>query len=312
MFEIVSTRANPMIDPGLHIWGCEIPVYLFLGGWVAGMMVLTGWALYQGRYAKRRCVCSALPLVGLALLSLGMLALFLDLEHKLYVLRLYVAFEPWSPMSWGAWILVLVYPVLLASALVKPPEPLAFLWPGLERLSERLTRRPERVRFIGAASMALGVALGIYTGILLSALGARPLWSSALLGPLFLFSGLSTGAAFGHLVARDRAESTALARADNAFLVVELLLVGLLLVGLTSSTRVHADAAGLLLGGPWSAVFWVGVVSFGILIPLFVQSLAVRHRIAHTPIAPVLVMLGGLALRIVIVYAGQASHWPRV
>jgi formate-dependent nitrite reductase membrane component NrfD len=311
MPEIVSTRANPMIDPALHVWGWEIPVYLFLGGWVAGMMVLTGYALFQGRYAKRSCVCSSLPLVSLVLLSLGMFALFLDLEHKLYVWRLYVAFEPRSPMSWGAWILLLVYPVLLASALVRPPEPLAFLWPGIRRLSERVTRRAHTVRGIGVASMALGVALGIYTGILLSALGARPLWSSALLGPLFLFSGLSTGAAFGHLVARDREEGTTLARADNAFLLMELLLIALILIGLTSATEAHARAADLLLGGPWSAAFWVGVVSFGILIPLFVQSLAVRHHIAHTPIAPVLVMLGGLALRIVIVYAGQASHWPR-
>ena len=43
----------------------------------------------------------------------------------------------------------------------------------------------------------------IYTGILLSSLGARPLWASGILGPLFLVSGLSTAAAFAHLVARD-------------------------------------------------------------------------------------------------------------
>ena len=32
MLEITSTRANPMIDPAMHVWGWEIPVYLFLGG----------------------------------------------------------------------------------------------------------------------------------------------------------------------------------------------------------------------------------------------------------------------------------------
>ena len=49
----------------------------------------------------------------------------------------------------------------------------------------------------------------------------------------------------------------------------------------------------------------------GIAIPLFVQSLAVSHRVAHTPVAPLLVMAGGLVLRFVIVSAGQFSHWPR-
>jgi formate-dependent nitrite reductase membrane component NrfD len=240
-----------------------------------------------------------------------MLALFLDLEHKLHVWRLYVTFELRSPMSWGSWILILVYPVLAASALVRLPEPLFDLLPGLRRLSGRLARRPERVRALGLLSMALGAALGVYTGILLSSLGARPLWSSGLLPPLFLFSGLSTGAAFGHLVARDPEESVQLARADNAFLATELALIGLLLIGLTSATEAHSRAAALLLGGPFTAVFWVGVVGLGILVPLLIQSLAVRHHIAHTPVAPVLVMLGGLLLRIVIVYAGQASRWPQ-
>jgi formate-dependent nitrite reductase membrane component NrfD len=33
------------------------------------------------------------------------------------------------------------------------------------------------------------------------------------------------------------------------------------------------------------------------------------RRIPHTLVAPALVMLGGLALRFVIVSAGQYSHW---
>jgi formate-dependent nitrite reductase membrane component NrfD len=50
--------------------------------------------------------------------------------------------------------------------------------------------------------MVLGVALGIYTGILLNTMVARPLWNSAILGPLFLVSGLSAGAAVMHIAAR--------------------------------------------------------------------------------------------------------------
>ena len=42
-----------------------------------------------------------------------MLALFLDLEFKKHVYRFYLAFLPSSPMSWGSWILILVYPAAL-------------------------------------------------------------------------------------------------------------------------------------------------------------------------------------------------------
>ncbi len=71
----------------------------------------------------------------------------------------------------------------------------------------------------------------------------------------------------------------------------------------------HGLAAGLLFGGPFTALFWVGVVGIGIVVPLFIQSLAVKHRVQHTAVAPLLVLAGGLMLRFVIVYAGQFSRW---
>jgi formate-dependent nitrite reductase membrane component NrfD len=308
MLEFLTTRHNPMVDPTLHVWGWEIPVYLFLGGWVAGSMIIGGYLARKGRQPGDGCVCHVLPWLGLALLSLGMGALFLDLEHRLYVWRMYLTLQPASPMSWGGWILVLVYPVLLLGALASIPADLLSRSPTVAGLAARL-RNPVAARRLGTVSIVAGVALGIYTGILLSSLGARPLWSSAALGPLFLVSGLSTGAAFAHLIARNADEQAALLRADNVFLMVELALIALILVGLLTASAVHANAAALLLGGPYTAVFWVFVVGLGIVLPLQLQALMVSHRIAHTAVAPLLVIGGGLALRFVIVSAGQYSQW---
>jgi formate-dependent nitrite reductase membrane component NrfD len=315
--EIVSTAHSPATDPRLHVWGWEIPVYLFLGGFTAGIMVLSGWALWRGRRNPRphptfSLASSGLFMLGLATISAGMLALFLDLAHKPYVWRLYLTMKPWSPMSWGSWILLLVYPVLAAAVLLDPPRRLVALLPPLGPLSLRLAEDARLRKTLGFVSMTTGVALGIYTGILLSALGGRPLWSSGLLGPLFLASGLSSSAAFAHWASPEPEERRQLAWLDNLFLTIELFLIGLLLIDLVSSTAAHAEAARLLLGGPYTAVFWVGVVGLGIVLPLVVQSLAVTHRVVHTPVAPILVMLGGLALRFVIVSAGQYSHWPRL
>ena len=39
MRELVLTRHNELIDPLVSVWQWQIPVYLFLGGWVAGMMM---------------------------------------------------------------------------------------------------------------------------------------------------------------------------------------------------------------------------------------------------------------------------------
>jgi formate-dependent nitrite reductase membrane component NrfD len=310
--ELTTTRSNPMVDPSLQVWGWEIPVYLFLGGLVAGMMVISGYFLFSGRWRNTRSACYVLPGLSLVLLSAGLLALFLDLEHKPFAWRLYTTFEPLSPMSWGAWILVLVYPALAANLLLRVPAPLRRRAPALGELSDRLVERPAALRWIGAINMILGGLLGVYTGVLLSALGARPLWNSALLGPLFLVSGLSAAAAFVHLIARDVAERELLAKADNGFLLAELVFLALFLIGLLTASGAHARAADLLLSGPFGALFWVGVVGLGIVVPLVVQLLAVEHRVAHTPVAPLLVIGGGLVLRFVIVQAGQVSHWLRL
>ena len=181
MFELTTTRTNPLIDPAIHVWGWEIPVYLFLGGLVAGMMIIAGYFLFSGRHRSHQSASLLYPGLSVLLLSAGMFSLFLDLAHKAHVWRLYTTFEPTSPMSWGSWILLLVYPALVANLLLRPPEFLVRRWPALGELAARHLGHVHYVKWVGAGNMILGALLGVYTGILLSSLGARPLWNSALL-----------------------------------------------------------------------------------------------------------------------------------
>jgi protein NrfD len=343
--ELTTTRHNPGIDPVLHAWGWEIPIYLFVGGLVAGLMIIAGVRLLLVKPRERQAMvcCTIGPLVGFALLGLGLLALFLDLTHKIYVWRLYLTFEIASPMSWGSWILLFVFPALLANALTHLPEAIpavAKRFPVLVTISDYILARQRLVIGIGLANMILGVSLGIYTGILISGLPARPLWNTSLLGPLFLFSGLSTAAALLHAIlvislkdeerpafadfllsslarwSQGRAPDTSIApiltRADNSFLTIELGLLMLFLIGLLTSTEVNRQAATLLLTGAYAAPFWVLVIGTGILAPLILQYLELQNRIRHTLAPAVLVLVGGLALRFILVFAGQESHWVRV
>lgn len=309
MNELYSTRNNHLIDPYVQVWGWEIPVYLFLGGLVAGMMIISGYFIFKGRYKEEQCSCNYLPIISIIALSSGMLALFLDIEYKIHVWRFYTTFQITSPMSWGSWILMIVYPALLAMMLIKTYKILVEKISFIKKVSEYFSKHPYLIKNIGIINMILGGMLGIYTGILLSSLVARPLWNSSILGMLFLVSGLSSAAAFVHMIAKDRYERELLAKADNGFLVIELFVILLFFIGLFASTQVHIDAADLLLNGSYAPVFWVFVIGLGIVIPLFIQSLAVNHKIQHTPVAPILVILGGLLLRFVIVEAGQYSTW---
>lgn len=238
-----------------------------------------------------------------------MFALFLDLEHKFYVWRLYTTFQITSAMSWGSWILVLVYPILLINAILKPPKFLEDKFPQIVNWKKYLHDRPILLKNLGIVTMFFGAGIGLYTGVLLSSLGARPLWSSSILWLLFLISGLSSAAAFVHVIAKDVFERELLAKADNAFLIIELFVIALFIIGLKTATEVQANAADLLLSGQFASSFWVFVIGIGIVIPLIIQLLAVNHKVKHTALAPLMVIIGGLILRFIIVAAGQYSHW---
>ena len=95
-YEITTTRHNPHVDPVLTVWAWEIPVYLFVGGLIAGLMIIGGVnmiRLAKGERSRDFYSVQA-PILGFLLMSVGMFALFLDLEHKLYVYRVYMAFKP--------------------------------------------------------------------------------------------------------------------------------------------------------------------------------------------------------------------------
>jgi len=311
MTEIDIARHSNQIDPVLHIWGWEIPVYLFLGGMAAGAMILS--SLLALRREERSPTARWLTLAAPVLVSVGMGALFLDLAHKAYVWRFYLAFRWTSPMSWGAWILVVVYPVTLLFALASLDEA------QLVRASALLGRvglaklpgaaralLAGRERALAWAHLATGAALGVYTGILLSALGARALWNSALLGPLFLVSGLSTGAALFLLFPVKEQERHFLVRWDMLAIGLELLLLLLVIVGLTTAGAASQAAVGLLLGGPFTAPFWTLVVIGGLAAPALLETLETRFHYKVTAVAPLLVLMGGFALRWILVAAGQA------
>lgn len=301
MDELEIARHSLQIDPHLRIWGWEIAVYLFLGGMAAGLMILT--SLLAFRSDARSPAARWLAFAPIALVSLGMLALFLDIDLKRHVLRFYFAFRWTSPMSWGAWILVAVYPVSLLVALGGLTDDQIARFGKLGRTGRALAQKLwPKLRW---ANLAVGAGLGVYTGILLSTLAARAIWSSALLGPLFLASGLSTGAAFLLLFRLSPGERRFATRWDLLAMGLEALLLTLFIVGLSTSGASGKEAANLLLGGQFTAPFWTLVVIAGLAVPWALELIESRLHVRATAAAPALVLLGGLSLRWILVAAGQ-------
>src|SRR5262249_31113858 len=144
-----------------------------------------------------------------------------------------------------------------------------------------------------------GVFLAGYTGVLLS-VSNQPVWSDTwALGGLFLASGLSVSVASIELLTRLRPDAAGserkLWRADRYFIVLELILLGAFFVSLG------------VLGRPFLQPAWLGlwaVVLAGTLVPLAIRFAGPGGGGAAVA-GSVLVLLGGFALRVVIVFAAQ-------
>jgi formate-dependent nitrite reductase membrane component NrfD len=298
MPEITIYGANEMTYPALHTWGWEIAVYLFLGGLVAGMMILSGAfrAVRSSRFGRANAVADIL---GLPFLGIGMLLLFIDLANRMNVWRLYTTFQVSSPMSWGSWILL----VTMALLAVRFVMALPIGWKPLRRLAASIR---DRDRVLGVVTIVLGVSVGFYTGVLLSSIQARPLWDGVMLAPLFLTSGLAGGAALTCLFL-EKEEHARLVPFSIVVCAVELVLIGAYFVTIAFGSATAREAAPLLFGGTFGLLFWGVVVLLGLVAPATAETIeAARHRVIFLSprVPPVLKLAGGLTLRFVIVYAG--------
>ncbi len=306
---IVSGRMNPNIDPYLHIWHWQIPLYLFLGGLAAGILFFAAYFVIRGKEKEYPAAVNIAPLIVPILLILGLFALFLDLKHKLFFWRLYTVIRLESPMSWGAWTLMIITPIsfIWAALNIRQVFP---RWDWKYKWLKDLEAFFAKYKVVLAwVTIFYAVILGVYTGILFSAFNARPLWNTSILGPLFLVSGMSTGAATIILFSRNHEERKSIARIDLLLIGIELFLIVHMFMGFLASTQVQIDSAKLFLGGPFTAPFWMLVVAIGLVLPAILESLELfKFRIPYY-IAPILVIFGGIMLRFILAYAGQMSRW---
>lgn len=306
---IISGRMNPMVDPTLHIWHWQIPLYLFLGGVAAGILFFASLYYIMGREKKYPAAIKWAPMLTPFLLILGLGALFLDLNHKAFFWQLYLTIRFESPMSWGAWALLAITPlsIIWSATWIKELIP-GWNWkyPFLDQLEVFFIK----YRFVVAWIMLIyAVILGVYTGILLSAFNARPLWNTSILGPLFFASSLSTGAAVIMLMAKSHLERNIFSRIDLIMIGIELFLIVHMFMGFQASSQVQIDAANMFLGGPYTEVFWIFVVLIGLVLPAFLEVLELLGYKIPIVITSTLVLTGGIFLRFIIVYAGQASRY---
>lgn len=315
----VLAKAEHFAGPPQWTW--YILFYFFLAGLSGGSYVVATLLRLRGDSAQRAAARLGYYVAFLAFVVCPVL-LTLDLGQPQRFWHMLVdttpgqtavSFKYWTPMSVGAWALVVYGAFVTVSfigAIVGDRADRAGTGGGLARLFDGP---------VGTGWAVLGSLVGLfiagYTGVLL-AVSNQPVWSDTwALGGLFLASGFSGSAALlGWLLRfRPRARPAAepVANAERFFVVLELVLIVVVV-----ATLIPAGTLGRAFDVPWSALLWV--VAIAALLPaLFRRGTrpstvdggagAVTARVVAAPglLVTLLVLVGVLALRAAVIFSGQ-------
>jgi formate-dependent nitrite reductase membrane component NrfD len=282
-------------------WQWFIAAYFFLGGLAGGTYFVATMMHLFSKSPDRRMVRLGY-LISFPVVCLCGFLLTVDLgrpERFWHMLVQSETFRPmlktYSPMSSGAWVLLLFSGCAFLSFLAALAERGRPDWPILRRLDP--TARAGRIlTVIGAL---LGLYLAGYTGVLLSVTN-RPIWAdTTFLGLTFLVSSVSASAALlillGSWIGVSPRSVYSLERFDRSVLILEAFALAALIVSLGRVATVWLNGWGLLLAA---------MVLGGIALPLlFTWRSSVPDRQGW--IGPVLVILGGLLFRVVIVFSSD-------
>ncbi len=311
-------------------WRYLIVSYLYLGGLSAGLFFVSAVATFLrrndqpdgDRVARYGAFLAPWPVL------LGCLLLVFDLGRwgRFYKLFLHIRWV--SPMSLGAWLLLAFVGVALLHF---------YAWLSAAQREWIFSRLSRRLNFLRALNrdlsrwqrplavigLPLAIGVGIYTGVLLGAVQSRPFWNTNLVAQLFLFSALSTGCAalilalvFAGNLPRS-GEMRLLYTLDICFLALEFFIIIPYIIHGQLSVQAVQESLRLILGGPFTIVFWVFFVGLGLLLPLGIEiretvpALLLRARFHYNSwlaaMTAMLVLAGGFLLRYIFVFAGQMS-----
>jgi formate-dependent nitrite reductase membrane component NrfD len=289
------------------VWRWEIIWYFFFGGLAAGCYVIASIAALFGSREDRAVARTGYYLSLLAILPCPLL-LTKDLgrpERFLHMLRI---FKVKSPMSMGTWGLVSFSLFSGVTAVIQAArDGILGRWWG----ARLLAALPQRL--IALPGTVLGVFLGGYTGVLLTATSV-PLWSrSKVLGAVFISSAFSTSSALISLVLRFTRTPAhtlhKLERLEWVALLVEMMDLVTFLRGSGRAARPLVGTAPTEHG----RTFWRFVFGGGLALPWLLQTLSLfggrpgKRRNGRGIVISLLVLMGGYFLRRTMIEAGRSS-----
>ena len=297
-------------------WGWMLAVDFFFAGMGGGMLVIAAVVELFGGGTRMSLLGN---LLGPASMCIGCGFLILELGKPLRAWRVFM--NPKAILTFGAWMMSFAIASGFVYAAMAVPLNLIF-WREWAMLGKCLA----------VVNLVTGLVVATYPGILLGRLKGRPMWVGPGMMALFMLSSLATGGALHYLCAQlmpvlgtllapmlipgsalfflsgvlvpvpDAIIWRVLPGGIAALLLLQLLLwSGYLWVKQSGATAAEAASAQRWINGNLSLAFRCFMI-LGTIAPLVLMLLPMQ---AAAALGAVLVLLGGVTMRLLTVRSGE-------
>jgi len=268
------------------IWDWRVALDQFFGTLGIGLFLMSLWI---NKFKNTATMAAKLAPIAVII---GLIFLLLEVGRPFNSFYILLG-NPSSILFWGffAQVLFIIISILYA-------------------LNLNVSGKETLVKKLGIAGGILAILIGLYHGLLLSVVIARPVWNNFLLPIISLASGLIAGSALVmYLATRVKEETEELLAALSSpfkYLLIAyfvmLIVLGLQNISAASSTL---SIGNKVLAG--SVIFWVGAVIIGVIVPFLLSLTSSAELSKRAIIIVILVWVGALAYRFILLKAGSAS-----
>lgn len=294
-------------------WDWRVALDLFLGG--AGVGALLFAILVAEMFkAKYRRICHTAAWLAPFLILAGLILVLMKLGRPQHIFLTWTNVNLSSPLWWGG----VFQPLLVVGAFAY-----ALKWRGDVEQDDAARK------WLGRLLAPLALIVGVYHGLLLSIIVARPLWNTGPTVVAALLGFASTGIAVVMLVhllrmkvAGRLADQEHVAAFLDDMLVVRNALVSVLVMQLGTVIlwwmslaygSIQDQQALAIANESNGPMFWGLGICVGIVLPLVLGSIVVmrgdpghrRTEVTAITVTSCLILVGGFFFRLAVVYAGQ-------
>jgi len=269
-------------------WGIWIAAYVYFATGLAAGSFFLSTLVYVFKIKNLEPIGKLALLQTLAILSMGLLLVFLDLGKPFNIYKIIVSFSPSSILAWlfvfyGVYLMLIVAKLFLAIH-----NDVLYKWKGKTLKESTLLKYKWYISALGIVGIVMAIFTRVTSASFFAVVSANPNWFGAVLPVQFLLLGFVSGGSLllvlSILLFPKLNDDTKTALKTLAYFIIGfltfhfLILVLEIFITLYAGTPAAKTTYQMILFGRYWYVFWGIQLTLGLIIP---AVLILRQRVKN-------------------------------